>query len=96
MTVRDVDTPKTARGELLLRVRAVGICGSDIHGYDGSTGRRMPPIVMGHEAAGEDVEVGDDCTNGFRVGVSCDAYKQDGAFAEYVVVPERAVYLLPE
>jgi threonine dehydrogenase-like Zn-dependent dehydrogenase len=44
--------PEVGAGELLVRVAACGICGSDVHGYDGSTGRRIPPIVMGHEAAG--------------------------------------------
>ena len=44
--------------DVLVRVRAAAICGSDVHGMDGSTGRRVPPIVMGHEAAGEIVEVG--------------------------------------
>ena len=38
--------------DLLVRVEAVGICGSDVHGMDGSSGRRVPPLVMGHEAAG--------------------------------------------
>jgi L-iditol 2-dehydrogenase len=49
-----VDTPIPDLGadELRIRVAACGICGSDVHGYDGSTGRRIPPIVMGHEAAG--------------------------------------------
>ena len=41
-----------AAGEVLIRVAACGICGSDVHGYDGASGRRIPPIVMGHEAAG--------------------------------------------
>ena len=44
--------------DLLVRIRAVAICGSDVHGFDGSTGRRKPPIVMGHEAAGEVIETG--------------------------------------
>ena len=44
--------------DLLVRIMAVAICGSDVHGFDGSTGRRRPPIVMGHEAAGEVVESG--------------------------------------
>ena len=44
--------------EVLIRVAACGICGSDVHGMDGSTGRRVPPIIMGHEAAGTVVEVG--------------------------------------
>jgi L-iditol 2-dehydrogenase len=49
-----VEFPLPAIGpeDILIRVKACGICGSDIHGYDGSTGRRIPPLVMGHEAAG--------------------------------------------
>jgi L-iditol 2-dehydrogenase len=39
-------------GEVLVRVRAVAICGSDVHGYTGITGRRIPPVIMGHEASG--------------------------------------------
>lgn len=54
----DMEVPKIRPEEVLVKVRACGICGSDIHGYDGSTGRRIPPLVMGHEAAGEIVEVG--------------------------------------
>ena len=45
---------------MLVRVHAVGVCGSDIHGYLGHTGRRVPPLVMGHEATGEVVAVGAD------------------------------------
>jgi L-iditol 2-dehydrogenase len=48
----DLPTPDVGPREILIRVRACGICGSDVHGMDGSTGRRRPPIVMGHEAAG--------------------------------------------
>ncbi len=54
----DFPTPEAAADEVLVRVRACGICGSDIHGWDGSTGRRRPPLVMGHEAAGEIAAVG--------------------------------------
>ena len=50
--------PEVPHDHVLVRVRACGICGSDVHGLDGSTGRRIPPIIMGHEAAGEIVEVG--------------------------------------
>lgn len=42
----------------LLKVRSVGVCGSDLHGYLGHTGRRIPPLIMGHEATAEVVEVG--------------------------------------
>ncbi len=113
--------------DVLVRVRAAAICGSDVHGMDGSTGRRRPPVIMGHEAAGEIVEAGPG-VRGFRVGqrvtfdsteycgtcfhclrgevnlcdnrrvlgVSCADYRRDGAFAEYLVVPERILYALPE
>lgn len=52
LAVEEVPTPVAGPGEVLVRVAACGICGSDVHGYDGSSGRRIPPIVMGHEAAG--------------------------------------------
>ena len=38
--------------DVLVRVKACGICGSDVHGFTGKTGRRIPPLIMGHEAAG--------------------------------------------
>ena len=44
--------PVPGPDDVLVRVSAVAICGSDVHGYTGTTGRRIPPIVMGHEAAG--------------------------------------------
>src|ERR1700704_4424646 len=44
--------PEPGAEEVLLAVKACGICGSDVHGMDGSTGRRRPPIIMGHEASG--------------------------------------------
>lgn len=124
---KDVPDPKPRPDEVLIAVKACGICGSDVHGMDGSTGRRRPPIVMGHEAAGEIVEVGggvSDWQVGDRVtfdstvycgtchfcrrgqanlcedrrvlGVSCADYKQHGAFAEFVAVPERVLYKLPD
>src|SRR6266849_6475388 len=54
----DAPVPSPGPGEVLVRVAACGICGSDVHGYDGSSGRRIPPIVMGHEAAGTVASVG--------------------------------------
>ena len=48
----DVPEPTIGPEDVLIRVQACGICGSDVHGLDGSTGRRRPPIIMGHEAAG--------------------------------------------
>ena len=55
---QEVPEPAISADDVLIRVKACGICGSDVHGLDGSTGRRIPPIVMGHEAAGVIEEVG--------------------------------------
>ncbi|MGA8108363.1 MAG: galactitol-1-phosphate 5-dehydrogenase [Acidobacteriaceae bacterium] len=52
LELTDLPTPAPGPGELLIQVAACGICGSDVHGFDGTSGRRIPPIVMGHEAAG--------------------------------------------
>ena len=58
LELADVAVPQPGVEEVLVRVAACGICGSDVHGYDGSSGRRIPPIVMGHEAAGTIAAVG--------------------------------------
>ena len=52
LEITEVPTPSPGPDEVLVQVAACGICGSDVHGYDGSSGRRIPPIIMGHEAAG--------------------------------------------
>jgi L-iditol 2-dehydrogenase len=127
LELTDLAVPEPGRDEVLIRVAACGICGSDVHGYDGSSGRRIPPIVMGHEAAGTIAALGKDvkkfsegdrvtfdstiycgscancdrgninlCDNRQVVGVSCGDYRRAGAFAEYVAVPARIVYRLPE
>ena len=48
----DFPDPAVGDDDILIRVKACGICGSDVHGFTGKTGRRIPPLVMGHEAAG--------------------------------------------
>lgn len=67
LEVTDFADPEVSDHDLLVQVRACGICGSDIHGYDGSSGRRIPPLVMGHEAAGVVAAVGSRVTD-FQVG----------------------------
>lgn len=127
LEIADLPVPNPGPDELLVKVAACGICGSDVHGYDGSSGRRIPPIVMGHEAAGvvarvgsgvSDFQEGDRvtfdstiycgecafcrrgeanlCDNRQVLGVSCGDYRRAGAFAEYVVLPARIAYHLPE
>jgi 2-desacetyl-2-hydroxyethyl bacteriochlorophyllide A dehydrogenase len=52
LVYKDVPDPEILPDEVLVRIKACGICGSDVHGLDGSTGRRVPPLIMGHEASG--------------------------------------------
>jgi alcohol dehydrogenase len=61
---RDEPDPRPASGEVLLRIDAVGICGSDMHAYHGHDPRRVPPMILGHELAGE---IADGPTKGMRV-----------------------------
>ncbi|MGA2068944.1 MAG: galactitol-1-phosphate 5-dehydrogenase [Thermoguttaceae bacterium] len=131
LEIQDVPEPVPGPADVLVAVRACGICGSDVHGMDGSTGRRRPPLVMGHEAAGVVVRTGapsepgvSDWKPGDRVamdsmvscgrcgfcrsgrinlcdrrqvlGVSCDEYRRDGAFAQLVAVPGSILVRLPE
>jgi len=67
LTYKDVEDPVQSDDEVLVQVKAAGICGSDIHGMDGSSGRRQPPIIMGHEASGIITATGKD-VNGWQAG----------------------------
>jgi L-iditol 2-dehydrogenase len=58
MALHERPDPQPGPGDVVVAVRAAGICGSDVHGYLGITGRRAPGLVMGHEAAGDVVAVG--------------------------------------
>lgn len=60
MKVVDWEEPVPEAGEALLKVKAVGICGSDVHGYLGLTGRRIPPMIMGHEVVAEVVQAAEE------------------------------------
>ena len=127
LAVTKLPVPVPAPTDILVQVAACGICGSDVHGFDGTSGRRIPPLVMGHEAAGIVAAIGSEvskfavgdrvtfdstvycgvcafcrkgeinlCDDRQVVGVSCGDYSRAGAFAEYVAVPERIVYKLPD
>ena len=67
MEVQDYPMPEAGATDLLIRVKACAICGSDVKGYSGKTGRRQPPIIMGHEAAGIVESMGKDVV-GFEPG----------------------------
>lgn len=63
----DVLTPIPNSNEVLIRIKACSICGSDIHGYQGGSDRRIPPIIMGHEASGIIEKLGDNVKN-YKIG----------------------------
>ncbi|MEZ5327424.1 MAG: galactitol-1-phosphate 5-dehydrogenase [Verrucomicrobiales bacterium] len=125
----NVEPPVAGENDVLIDVKACGICGSDVHGMDGSTGRRIPPVIMGHEAAGVIREVGSIarergwkpgdrvtfdstvycgkceacregrinlCPDRRVLGVSCQDYRQHGAYADIVCVPQHVCYPLPD
>ncbi len=120
---RDVDVPAVGEQDLLVRVKAAAICGTDIHIYDWTPyaqERLTPPMIFGHEFCGEVVEVGS-AVRRFQSGdlvagethIPCGACYQcqtgnqhicermailgvhtDGAFAEYVRLPEVCAWKL--
>ncbi|MGE4550369.1 MAG: galactitol-1-phosphate 5-dehydrogenase [Opitutales bacterium] len=63
----DAPDPEIGDSDVQIEVKACGICGSDVHGMDGSTGRRRPPIIMGHEASGVVAKVGSG-VSGWKTG----------------------------
>lgn len=68
----EVETPKPKAGEVLVKVKAVSICGSDLAGYRGGNTMRVPILIMGHEFAGEVAALGEGVTTakvGDKVGV---------------------------
>jgi L-iditol 2-dehydrogenase len=80
LVYKNFPDPLVADDEVLIKVEAVGICGSDVHGMDGSSGRRIPPLVMGHEAAGTIKALGLDVKEwkeGDRVTFDSTIYKLD-------------------
>jgi L-iditol 2-dehydrogenase len=126
LVYKNVPDPIIKNNEVMVQVKACGICGSDVHGMDGSTGRRKPPMIMGHEASGIIIKIGSD-VNGWKVGdrvtfdstvyplddwytlnghynlsdnrevlgVSPGTYKRDGAFAEFIAIPQHILYRIP-
>ena len=122
ISLRETEKPVPQRDEVLIRVRAAGICGSEVEGFLGKSDKRTPPLIMGHEFAGDIEQSGagdDDPLNGKRVVVEpyltcgeCEECLQGrdnlcpskqligvhrpGAFAQYVAVPQKAAYVLPD
>lgn len=124
MEIEEIEQPTVKEDDIVVAVRAIGMCGSDIHGFSGKTGRRVPGMVMGHEISGEVYKVGKSVSGiktGDRVVVqpiiycgTCDMCRigetsvclnkqmvgvnmgRIGGLSEYVVIPQRNVFAVPE
>ncbi|MCB1788389.1 MAG: alcohol dehydrogenase catalytic domain-containing protein [Gammaproteobacteria bacterium] len=113
---RDEPDPVPGPGEALVKIEAVGICGSDMHAYHGQDARRVPPLILGHEAVGV---VQNGAQKGRRAVLNplltcgvCDhcqggrsnlcakreliGMRLAGAFAQYIVIPERNLLDMPQ
>lgn len=111
LSYEDVADPRAEADEVVLDVELAGICGSDLHGYRGHPGPRVPPLVLGHEVVGS--------LEGKRYAVYpligcgdcehcaagednlCPSWRlvgmhRAGVFAERVLVPRRSLVPLPE
>jgi len=122
IVVKDVPKPRVGPRDLLMKVKAAGICGSDLEMARGNRPDVVPPRIPGHEVAGEVTEAGGQTTR-FQVGdrvvvepiISCGTCRNcrvgrynvckelkfvgvhiDGAFAEYLAIPEQRAYKIPD
>ena len=116
VSYREVPDPVPNQDNVLIKIKAVGICGSDMHAYLGHDERRPAPLILGHEAAGI-ISGGD--RNGERITINplvscgtcwacCNSREnicpnrqiismppREGAFAQYVTMPERNLVAVP-
>jgi L-iditol 2-dehydrogenase len=67
VAIQDIPEPAIKDNEVLIKVKTVGVCGSDLHLFQGTHAFRKPPAVLGHEVAGDIVKIGKDVTN-FKIG----------------------------
>ena len=116
VSYREVPDPIPSQDNVLIKIKAVGICGSDMHAYLGHDDRRPAPLILGHEAAGT---ISGGNRDGERVTINplvscgtcwacCNAREnicpnrqiismppREGAFAQYVTMPERNLVTVP-
>jgi L-iditol 2-dehydrogenase len=101
--LREVPVPEIGDEDVLLEVSLCGICGSDLHIYDG-VHDVYPPVIMGHEYTGVAAKVGrnvthlreGDLTSFYRSPGPFPGYRVDGAFARYVKLPAATLWKTPD
>ena len=59
ITFREVEIPKTGPDQVLVKIKRIGVCGSDIHVYHGEHPYTSYPVTQGHEVSGKIVELGE-------------------------------------
>lgn len=121
LELQELSLPPIGRGDVLVRIKAAGICHSDVH-YRAGVSPVLYPLTLGHEVAGVVEEAGTEVTN-LKVGqrvclhymVTCGdcsycsmgseqfcssgqmlGYHRDGGYAEYILLPARNAFLLPD
>ena len=119
---REIPTPLPKTDEVLIRIKAAGICHSDVHYRDGVSSVGYLPISLGHEVAGEIEKLGINVSD-FKIGdrvclnymITCGKCKYcvqgteqfcvkgkmigkdiDGGYAEYIAVPTRGIFKIPD
>ena len=108
LVVRDVPEPEPRRDEVKIKVACCGVCGSDLHAYQGVIPMEVKPFIPGHEFTGTVCAVGSEVTK-FKVGdrVTAQPFRTadsicivgvhcDGAMAEYVCMEEKYTFHLPD
>ena len=108
LVCREVPEPEPKRDEVKIKVACCGVCGSDIHSYQGIIPMEIHPFIPGHEFTGTVVAVGSEVRN-FKVGdrVTAQPFRTadslcivgvhcDGAMAEYVCMEEKYTFHLPD
>ena len=119
---REIPTPEPKDGEVLIKIKAAGICHSDVHYRDGVSSVGYLPIALGHEVAGKIEKIGTNVTD-YKIGdrvclnymITCGTCKYcvqgteqfcvkgkmigkdvDGGYAEFIAVPTRGIYKIPD
>lgn len=106
LALHEIPVPRPGPDDVLIRVRAAGMCHSDVGELDEpswAVNITANPITLGHEIAGDVVEVGASVTNwnvGDRVGVhplgtTVPGYSRDGGYAEYTLAPADDLVAIP-
>lgn len=104
LSPEEIDIPELNRSDILVRIDASGVCGSDVHAWLGEDPRVSPPLIIGHEGIGTILHMGEDRNSvndeklrvGDRIlwnrGISCGKCYYCKIMKQPALCPNRAVY----